>query len=337
MRKKITVLVSAFALIGAAIASGSSAATADSASGCVGTSTNYSRTAPIAGGGTSYIYDLPDGETSITVPPAGFDATTAPAAQLQKYGYPAKPTDGSQLATWKRAVSDTPATPGPICETQAKAETSPIWAGYVDKSTSNVFIGAEGDYAIPTRLSSCSNASLADWVGIGGYGTSSLIQAGTAYLQGSTSPVAWFEYLGTNGAGIGLDSLDLNVHAGDSMHIYVEISTSTGQTTFYIANNTTGHQTTVTKTLSVGTYYDGSSAEWVDERLTYGSTPTPLAAFSTVGWSGAQAQHTDASFHSISAGTDHELGMVNGSTLLARPDGGLTSSTSFTDVYHACS
>ncbi|MDM4761754.1 G1 family glutamic endopeptidase [Galbitalea sp. SE-J8] len=282
------------------------------------------------------------------VPPKGFDPISANSDELATYGYPERPVTSEQvdsekdadakLQSWERSVSVPRATPSVLCETKARAYVSNNWAGYANKAgSSTAFIGAEGDFTLPARYASCTNSSLADWVGVGGFdGSTKLYQAGTAYLQNATTPVAWYEYLNSTG-GISLTTTSLAVHAGDAIHAYVVMATSSGQTTFYVADNTTGQASSVVKTISAASYYDGSTVEWVDERLTYSGSLTPLATFTSVGWHDAWSEHSDASFHSIAAGTDHEIGMYNGSTKLAQPDGGRTSSTSFTDNYHACS
>lgn len=70
----------------------------------------------LPGGGATYNYDMGHGVVAhMTMPPAGFDALTASDAQLAEYGFPARPTDPAQLATWEQAMSHvTVAAPPPF-------------------------------------------------------------------------------------------------------------------------------------------------------------------------------------------------------------------------------
>lgn len=65
------------------------------------------------------------------------------------------------------------------------------------------------------------------------------------------------------------------------MHSYTVHQTSgAGQTTFYVADNTTGTSQSVIVNLSPS-YYDGRTAEWIDERpLVNGS----ISRSGTSGW-----------------------------------------------------
>lgn len=65
-------------------------------------------------GGTKTTYATPGGPTSVLVPPKGFDAATAPAAELALYGIPPEPPSSSPArAMWLQMVNHVHWTPAP--------------------------------------------------------------------------------------------------------------------------------------------------------------------------------------------------------------------------------
>jgi hypothetical protein len=307
-------------------------------------------------GGTVSHYLINGERTDVPVARPGFSPLAASEAELAANGLPPRPTNEADLATWTEdmrawrrtpdrglcttdaraggAVSDEPVDPEP----PTAARFSLNWAGYITDETANTYIAVQGDWKQPSVADTiCTNETEATWVGLGGYNTSRLIQAGTAYLRGSTSPVAWYEYLGANGAGIALTIMpNVDVNKADRMHAYVVIQRSTGQTTFYVADNTTSTSQTVIKTLSVSTYYDGTSPDFIDERLSYGGVIQNLYNFTNVPWSNTKVQNTAGTWSSLGSHSEIALDMVNiDSDILAAP-GTMTSSTTFLDDYKQC-
>ena len=65
-------------------------------------------------GGTKTTYATPGGSTGVLVPPKGFDAATASAAELALYGIPPEPPSSSPAyAMWFRMVNNLHWTPAP--------------------------------------------------------------------------------------------------------------------------------------------------------------------------------------------------------------------------------
>ena len=65
-------------------------------------------------GGTRTTYTTPGGSTSVLVPPKGFDAATASAAELALYGIPPEPPSSSPAhAMWLQMVNNMHWTPAP--------------------------------------------------------------------------------------------------------------------------------------------------------------------------------------------------------------------------------
>ncbi len=65
-------------------------------------------------GGTKTTYSTPGGSTAVLVPPKGFDAATASAAELALYGIPPEPPLSSPAySMWLRMVNNVHWTPAP--------------------------------------------------------------------------------------------------------------------------------------------------------------------------------------------------------------------------------
>lgn len=295
----------------------------------------------------------------VRIPPNSFSPLAASAAELELYGLPPRPSDTAALSSWTTDMTSWHRnTDAGLCRTNATAPSRtvssdaptalngvqgtiynyPIWSGYVLDVPTVTYIGVQGDFNQPSKgSSSCTGDSLASWTGIGGnQGSQKLIQAGTAYLRGSNTPVAWYEYLGPNNTGINLTVMSgVTVHSGDVIHTYVVHQTSgTGLTTFYVADNTTGTSQSTTWALG-STYYDGTSADWIDERLSYNQVPTPLSNFNLNSWNNANVQKTSGTWNSLGSQTPIATGMWVSPHYLAYPSG-LNTSTTFTDFYLAC-
>jgi hypothetical protein len=204
------------------------------------------------------------------------------------------------------------------------------WAGYVANSGAGntTYIAAQGDFIQPTYHTSCSPSEEGSWTGIGGYNSGRLIQAGT---EMSTNR-AWYEYLGNNGAGIA-PVYTINVGSGHRIHTYEVIQRSTGKTTFYVYDTYTGINKSVVVTLSVSTYYDGSSTAYIDERPN--GAYYWLRNFSSIAWTNAKAQKTSGTWYSLQSQSEVEVILVENGITLARP-GAMTGSQSFTEHYYHC-
>ena len=214
-----------------------------------------------------------------------------------------------------------------------------IWSGYIVGSPTNRFSTVTGHLIVPAVSYTCPTSSYGGWVGLGGYHTTSLLQAGVYYLQSNNGPKLFYEYI--NGA---LDSYVVNlgtpgVKAGDDVQITVAWSPGLSGAIFTFTNFTQQHATNSKLVFGLpATYFDGTTAEWIDERLTISGTPSPLANYDMATWSQAKVMITDTGQYSdMTSEEQRPLGMTSGSnTLLSYPTGGATSSTSFTDHYFTC-
>jgi hypothetical protein len=283
---------------------------------------------------------------------------------LRSYGLPPRPSGAAAYARWATFVShighvvtpdvivrpalrdNLPVTPktSPLdADAQAAGKfggvstgTTSIWAGYVSKESSSTYYGnVEGSWIQPSISSTtCSGATHLTWVGIGGYGSQKLLQDGT---DQNNKP--WFEYLGNNGTGVNISSFPTNVtiKSGDTVEAVTEY---TGGTAYYLVEDVTTGKSTTVSVSGASPYYDGSSAEFIDERTSFGQAriPSPLADFGVTHWTEAQAA-TSSAFKSpqpLSSLTNvTQLSMLNSSNnhTLALPEnegfGGYTFETSW--------
>jgi hypothetical protein len=197
------------------------------------------------------------------------------------------------------------------------------WAGY--QATGGTFTGVSGTWTVPAVPSANTTEADATWVGIGGVESHDLIQAGTqALINGSGAPAyqAWYEILPNT-----TQQVPLTVSAGDSMSVSIaETATGSGEWNVSIRDNTTG------QSYSTSLAYNSSqsSAEWIEEMPSDGSSFVPIDNFGTVSFSGATAVENGDSVSMTSAGAT-ELTMVNGAgQTLASPSAIGADGESFT-------
>jgi hypothetical protein len=184
---------------------------------CGLTEVPLSGTTALPGGGLSYNYTLPDGQTySMDASPSGFDPSTASAAEDAAYGVPPAPPTwspgyktGQAVAngSWAPAakepylvVSDAPVTE-PTTSSGASVPVVPSanWAGYTQAGSG--WTENESEYIEPTLgVTRCPNPAVSFWAGIGNQ-ADALGQDGTD--SGAGSPglhEVFFENLPANAA-----------------------------------------------------------------------------------------------------------------------------------------
>lgn len=272
------------------------------------------------------------------------EASALSEESVAELGLPPRPVDKDQFQAWLDEVNLPRVENFAPCESvlpdvQGTTYTSNShWSGYVATSAPGSYVGVQGNLTVPQLGSSgClqSDSSFASWVGIGGYGTASLVQGGIFYYKGVASPFLWYEYLGptnhiyvtqTNGA----------IKSGDRLHIWVNVITSTSEMHFGFTNYSTGITGTVTIPIQLTQNYDGSSVEWIDERPVYQNSISSLDNFGVVNWTNALAERDNFAWYNVGTQATTQVTMVNGLRTLTNPSA-LLSSTSFNDFYVACS
>jgi hypothetical protein len=152
--------------------------------------------APLPGGGSSYSYDVAGSAVVFDVPPAGFNALTAPASKLREYALPARAQLGA--TAWSQAMrSMRPVTPPRflVSVSSATSDTNNWWVGNLADNHTYSQVDAQGkEPAI--HASSCRSTAETTWAGLGGWNARDLAQDGTAYgVPAMASHQAWYEIL----------------------------------------------------------------------------------------------------------------------------------------------
>lgn len=173
--------------------------------------------------------------------------------------------------------------------------TAKNWAGYVAESNfsspvSYSVTAVGGTWIVPTAtpstLSTSSPQDCAVWVGIDGFSNSTVEQIGTESYISNGVPYydAWYEMYP---AGM-LTIYSVPVHAGDSITASVKYGLASNPTQFQLSltNNTTGKSYT---RYSTGSTALRSSAEWIAEAPSSGSTILPLPTFGSVAFTDSWA------------------------------------------------
>lgn len=286
---------------------------------------------------------------TVLTPPVNFHPLTATNAQLKAYGFPARPTSLAELATWEKAMGAWRSAPVPKLtvtniynnmriihapDVHNGVEQSSNWSGYFTSSSYNQWDAAQGFFVQPTDYSTSSNKYESSWVGLGGVNSGALIQDGTQMNAGQYG--AWYEYLGNGGAGVPeINFNSINVNPGDQMYTYVSYNPNDGNAYFYVEDESNG--TSQSATVNLGSnYYDGTTAEWINERPEIGSQLSQLADYGSQGWTGAQAYNAyTGNWDNLGNETNNSIDMYSSAGNLLSQAGNLQSSTSFTDTWVA--
>ena len=249
--------------------------------------------------------DIPgiSGVTVYTGGPRGFDPMTAPAEDLQAYGYPRRPdsSDKKAYAMWRRAVATerVPAelVPNPgrfhrpnqqVAASPAIKNTSKIesgnWSGYSLVGGSPVFDEVVGLWIVPnigTQSESFTGYS-SMWVGIdGNCNCDDLIQDGTEqdWIGGKAKYDAWIEFIPEPEMIV----KNFPIQPGDVISAYSEVGTKNGVITgfYFIADFSTNKSVSASLAMPNGDTFSGKSAEWIFERTEVNGTfenPLPYYA-----------------------------------------------------------
>lgn len=181
----------------------------------------------------------------------------------------------------------------PTAATAASASVPNIsgnWSGYVVPGSG--ITSVSGEWTVPNAGTLPPGVS-STWVGIGGYSTTDLIQAGT---QQSSSPYssifaggaygAWIEMLPANPVFITGCNPDPNctVNPGDVMQVVI---TNNGGSSWTVSLSDNGRWTYSTPETYTSTE---SSAEWIHEAPSAaGAVPIPVGGSGTVTFDGANS------------------------------------------------
>jgi hypothetical protein len=197
-------------------------------------------------------------------------------------------TNKSLLATGTTTVSNSTPTPTP----NPNATTSTNWSGYAaETSTTSPESGSvsavSGSWTIPS-VTSNSTAYCAVWVGIDGYGSSTVEQIGTEseVVNGHTDYSVWYEMYPS----ASVDISSMTAAAGDSITASVQyLSSGAHAGEFQLSITDTSRANDSFTTYQTASQAARSSAEWIVEAPSSSSGVLTLADFSSVTFTNASA------------------------------------------------
>lgn len=304
--------------------------------------------------------DDSDDLTTIT-PPAKFNPGTAASGWLTLLGIPARPTAASAAAEWDKKWNRpwTFEQPSNMCSTNMRAGFSSYvdnssWAGVVDDYYTNYY-QANSDVIIPSMDTSCGqNSTLALWTGIGGTGPfQSLIQSGLAADGDATGGMyAWWEINQNDNNYTNIIPVSgRSFPPNDDVHLSTAYDPRDGSVTFSWFDYTTGGAVTPVHFANllwanhsagrVSDAYDGSTAEFIDERVTVNNGTSPLLHHADHQWQNAQikvgATTTNANVPPYQEWDMTSNGSTTGTPLSYIRDHMVHNPSTFYMHQHACS
>ncbi|MCX6810780.1 MAG: G1 family endopeptidase [Candidatus Berkelbacteria bacterium] len=136
------------------------------------------------------------------------------------------------------------------------------WSGYVKYGLENSMTSVSGDWTVPSVQPSSKIQTASNWIGIGGYATTGLIQIATQSIAGPSggTPGTLYDAVWECLPNPSVLITDFKINAGDK--ISASIKKTDALWTMSLKNNNTGQ--TFEKTTACAT--DGSTAEWVLEK-----------------------------------------------------------------------
>lgn len=249
-------------------------------------------------------------------PPAGFNPLAATDTQLAFYGFPPRPDPAKSpgaYAVWAKVVT-LPVTrivpqlqvtniangPARIISVSRPVANGPTgtasknWSGYVVQDPNNPFKTANtyiySAFVVPIAqqaFGTCSSnwdySSM--WVGIDGWGSNDVLQAGVEAdaqcSSNTTNPyyAAWYEWYPDNEVRLS----NFPIAAGDVIYVYVW-NTSTTSGNYYIANDTANVASSLSFSAPNGTVLQGNSVEWIVERPSINSNLATLTNYVADPW-----------------------------------------------------
>ena len=242
--------------------------------------------------------------TTFQPPPAGFDPETAPQSKLFRHGLAPRPDKNKEPDLYKKwhAVYSKKLThivPEFLKNEQKQhrpaakrvdikdgTSTSTNWSGAVVGSPAgDSFQWITGNWIVPDPNQPPSLPTgqwyySSAWIGIDGWGSGDVLQAGTdsdvLVQNGVThkSVAAWWEWYPNYSVTI----TNLPVTSGDYMNCLI-CSTSATTATVYLTNVSTNTHVSFQITIPGGATFKGNSAEWIVEAPTVGGNQAALADY----------------------------------------------------------
>jgi hypothetical protein len=218
---------------------------------------------------------------------------------------------------------------------QPTPDTSPNWSGFELYGPSRSYDYVGGSWVVPAAIAGepDTRTSILSWVGIDGFNTADLVQAGTGAESAAAGGVtistyyAWTEFLPQQPTMRIVTSI--SIRPGDAVTCIIVLSEDGylwpapnidgNNAAFSLSNATTGKGTVVYVDRDT-TVVGGSEAEWIMERASYNGVYSDLADYGSADMSNCLAhrvgepidQHT---YYQDDA--NRQISMVNGNTTLS--------------------
>lgn len=175
----------------------------------------------------------------------------------------------------------------------ANTQTSGNWAGYIDEpvTQSAGYTSVSGNWTVPA-IQGSEQSLAAQWIGLGGVSTQSLLQTGTIEQEenGQTVATVFWEKLPATAQNV------MTVPVGSTINASIFQSTGSKWEVEFTAHTPAGKTLSKTIAVSLDSSYAGqigTSAEWISEDPSNASGQLyPLANAGTVKFSQAQVNHS---------------------------------------------
>lgn len=258
-----------------------------------------------------------DGVDAYLPLPAGIDVETAGDQDLIKFGISPRPRKDADIRAWAhwrsvvelarhRIIPRLEKTntvygkvrnliPGSRLLNGLTSSTSENWSGFAIVDSANSFgmssVFADGRFIVPEVSSGCEHASpftyymSANWVGLDGFLSPDVLQAGTATDLNCISVsahYAWIEWFPNPS----LTVTNLGIRPGDLILVDVEALSHQNPNiyTLSIYNKTTRQSFTTRMQPPPGVQFTGDSAEWILERPNSNGTLANLTNVHASSW-----------------------------------------------------
>jgi hypothetical protein len=174
--------------------------------------------------------------------------------------------------------------PPVAAQAQPARVVSDNWSGYVARGGG--FWQVSGSWTEPTVRCTAATSESVFWVGLGGYPSYPLYQAGSGAFCRNGVPIhaLWYELL-TPGNAAPLVAL-VQISAGDRISASLSLRSGAAGGQVHLVDETSGYARDVSFSPAADSL---GSAEWVTEATSHGGTVSTLADFGSVSFAGCSA------------------------------------------------
>ncbi len=205
--------------------------------------------------------------------------------------------------------------PPPVAQAQPARVVSDNWSGYVARRD-GAFWEVSGSWTEPTVRCTAASSESVFWVGLGGYPSYPLYQAGSGAFCRNGVPIhaLWYELL-TPESAAPLVAL-VQISAGDRVSASLSLRSGAAGGQVHLVDETSGYARDVSFSPAADAL---GSAEWVAEATSHGGTVSTLADFGSVSFAGCSANLGAAGVATWPAGQLVELTLSDRSGGRAAP------------------